>query len=114
RTFKHSGKNKKRQLVLLTVTLPSSQVHSDQHIKRHCLVPYMDILKYHYKIQHYFWRAEAQQNGNIHFHIILDRYIPFMDAQDLWNQVIERIGYVTRFARKHNHFKPPTTNIKVI
>ncbi len=114
RTFNLHGRSKQRQLVFLTVTLPASQNHSDLDIKRKILVPFIDSLKYHYQINHYFWRAEAQKNGNIHFHIILDRFIPYIKARDLWNQTTEKLGYLTRFAKKHGHFKPNSVDIRVI
>jgi len=99
---------------MCTVTLPSEQIHSDKAIKRHCLVPFIDSLKYHYDIKHYFWRAEKQQNGNIHFHILFDRYLPKEHVQGLWNMATERLKYVTRFARKHKHFNPPTTKLNYL
>lgn len=113
-TFNHKGKSRQRQLVFLTVTLPAKQKHSDLDIKRHLLIPFIDSLKYHFGIKHYFWRAEAQKNGNIHFHIILDKYIPYHQARDLWNNKTEKLGYVTRFAKKNGHFKPNSIDIRSI
>lgn len=113
-TFNLRGKQKKRALVFLTLTLSANQEHSDNEIKRKILIPFIDSLKYHYDIQHYFWRAEAQKNGNIHFHLILDKFIPWMTARDLWNTTQERLGYVTRFEEKNGHRKPNSTDIRIV
>ena len=45
----------------------------------------------------YMWFAEKQGNGNIHFHIILDRFIPKNDARVLWNKVQANHGYIAQY-----------------
>lgn len=112
--LKLHGKKKRRQLVFLTVTLQSDQAHTDKEIKRKILMPFIDSLKYHFNITNYFWRAEAQKNNNIHFHLILDKYIPYEKAKYLWNQACEKLGYITRFAEKNGHFYPNSVDIRVI
>lgn len=110
--FRTSKKSYK--LVFTTLTLPAPQKHSDKEIKRKILVPFIDKLKYHYNIQNYFWRAEAQESGNIHFHMILDCFIDKQELQKLWNQTTNILGYLDRFRKKNGHNKPPSTHIKVI
>lgn len=39
-------------------------------------------------MKHYFWRAELQANGQIHFHLIVDHYIPKHAVQHDWNKLI--------------------------
>lgn len=34
----------------------------------------------------YIWVAEVQQNGNIHFHMLVDRFIPIKWLVKIWNQ----------------------------
>jgi hypothetical protein len=114
KTFNLTGKKKKRQLIFLTTTLPSKQIHTDNEIKRIILVPFIDALKYHFGIRNYFWRAEAQKNDNIHFHIILDKYVPYEIVRDLWNQTCEKLGYITRFEAKHKHRNPNSVDLRVI
>ncbi|MFW6095785.1 MAG: rolling circle replication-associated protein, partial [Bacteroidota bacterium] len=104
----------KRKLVLLTVTLPTRQQHTDKEIKRKIFVPFLDTLKYHYDLINYFWRAESQKNGNIHFHLIIDTYIDKKEIQKLWNAKCEKLLYVSEFEAKHLHRNPPTTKIEAI
>lgn len=105
---------KQYKLVFATLTLPAKQVHSDKEIKRKILVPFIDKLKYHYNIHNYFWRAEAQESGNIHFHMILDCFIEKKELQKLWNQTTDILGYLSTFKKKHGHAKPPSTHIRAI
>ena len=51
--------------VFLTVTLPSEQVHRDAEITRKCFGPFIAELKRQHGIEHYFWRAESQENGRV-------------------------------------------------
>jgi len=85
----------------ITLTLSSKQIHSDTIIKKTCLHPFLDILRKKFRVNNYIWRAEKQKNGNIHFHIICDKYIPYEDVRKIWNVAQERLFYITNF-RKNN------------
>lgn len=97
--------------VFLTVTLPSDQIHTDAVINRQCLQPFLQMLKRHHGIENYFWRAEAQENGRVHFHILTDRYISKEDLQVSWNKAVNRLGYVDRYYEKSGDACPPSTEI---
>lgn len=105
---------RERSLGLLTVTLSSQQIHSDQEIKRKILVPFIDKLRYNHNIKHYFWRAEKQKNGNIHFHIVVDKYINKTVAREMWNRTQNVLGYIDRFSLVYGHRNPPSTDIRTI
>jgi len=84
-------------LNFITLTLSSTQIHSDNEIKRSILEPFLNELRQHYRVSSYIWRAERQENGNIHFHLISDRFIWWNDVRNSWNYFQERLGYVTRY-----------------
>ena len=93
-------------LVFLTLTLPSKQIHTDKLIKRQ-LSLFIERLQIEYNVKNYVWRAEAQKNGNIHFHLLVDRFIDKKEVQILWNRIINRLGYVDRSGIEN----PNSTNI---
>ena len=106
----------------ITLTLPSSQFitcangekrlrHSDQLIKSRCLAPFLDKLRKKYSMINYLWRAEAQVNGNIHFHILTDVFIHYQALRSIWNDCLETLGYVSRFAAVHGHTNPNSTDV---
>lgn len=97
--------------VFLTVTLPSDQVHSDAEINRRCLQPFLQHLKRDYEIENYFWRAEAQANGRVHFHILVDRYIPKRVLQLTWNLCTNALGYLDRYFEATGSVTPPSTEV---
>lgn len=104
----------KFRLSFITLTLCSKQVHSDILIKEQCLNVFLQWLRDAYKVKKYIWKAEIQKNGNIHFHITMDKYIHYSKIQKAWNRSIEKLGYVSRFEEIHGHRKPPSTEIKSV
>lgn len=92
-----TGRNFKFRIAFVTLTLPSQQVHSDNKIKSLCLNSFLIEIKKFYKVKNYIWRAEKQENGNLHFHIILDKFIPWSELRNRWNRIINKFGYVDRY-----------------
>lgn len=88
-----------KYLTFVTLTLPSKQVHSDKLIRK-LQTRFIENLQKSYQVQHYIWRAETQANGNIHFHILLDRFVNYEDIRRLWNLQLETLGYISRYAEK--------------
>lgn len=110
-----SGKGtwyRSRQITFVTLTLPARQVHNDKEIRRNCLNSFIQWLKRKQSVVTYFWRAEPQKNGNIHFHLLIDRPIHWRRIRDNWNQCVEKLSYITRFEEKHGHRDPNSTDIK--
>jgi hypothetical protein len=95
----------------ITLTLPSTQIHSDSEIINKCLNSFLNECRQHYKMKKYVWRAERQKNGNIHFHILIDTFIPWNELRNRWNRIINKLGYVDKFQAKHNHKTPNSTDI---
>lgn len=104
----------KKKLVLLTLTLPAIQVHTDQDIKRNVLRPFLQQLFRRYGLNNWIWRAEPQSNGNIHFHLIIDKFIPKTTIQETWNYYLKPLGYIEAFRLKNGHTNPPTTQIELV
>jgi len=85
------------KLNFFTATLSSSQCHSDLVIKRDILRPFLDYLRKRYKIDRYVWRLEKQKNGSSHFHLIMDKYIPWWILREKWNYYQSLCGYISRY-----------------
>lgn len=112
--YKNRNKGKRKKLVFITLTLPASQMHSDKHVKKNILGRFLEELQRKNYTTHYFWRAEKQKNGNIHFHCITDHYINKNTLQDLWNHELTKHGYIDKFKQKHGHENPPSTQVQAL
>lgn len=108
---KHNPKHSK--ITFATLTLPADQVHDDREIKRKCLMPFIQQLSRVAEVDQWFWKAEPQENGNVHFHILMDRYVRKEVLDSLWFAAMDRLGYIDRYADKHGKEMPPMCNIKV-
>ena len=99
-----SGKSFTFKIAFITLTLPSLQVHSDNEIKNQCLNQFIVEIKKRYHVKNFVWRAEKQKNGNLHFHLLIDKFIPYLELRDRWNRIINKLGYVDRFQEKQKEF----------
>lgn len=107
-TFKKSFKNK-HLCTFVTLTLPAKQQHSDVEITKFCLNPFFSYCRKFFKVRYFCWKKELQKNGNLHFHIVTDRYIDHKCLRAAWNRCLNRgfvdgvedpFDYVTRY---HNN-----------
>ncbi len=106
-----TNKSFKFRVNFITLTLPSDQVHSDKEIKKVCFEPFIELLTKTDKMELYCWKAERQANGNLHFHLVTDVYIHYLDLRNRWNKAINKLGYVDQFYLKHGHYNPNSTDV---
>lgn len=104
-------------LTFLTVVLPSAQhlradgLPDDAEFKA-MLGRFLEDLQRICGVVHYIWVVEAQQNGNLHAHILIDKFIENLpEGQNkvdsvslrltkLWNQRLHLAGYIEPYAEK--------------
>lgn len=100
----YNGRNYKFKLAFITLTLPSKQIHSDQIIKDKCLNQFLIEARKKFGVKNYLWRAEKQINGNIHFHILVDKFIPWNELRNIWNRIINKLDYVSNYRAEMRKF----------
>ena len=89
------------KVTFATLTLSSTQCHTDNYIKSKLLNQLFTELRKRYKKLLYVWRQEFQENGNIHFHILLNRFIPWQLLRKKWNRLQLNNGYLQDYQSKH-------------
>lgn len=94
-----------------TLTLPVKQMHSDKVLKQDLLNPFIKALQRDHGIINYLWRAEPQRNGNLHFHLFLDRYVHYDLIARYWEYHLEFKGYITAYCEQSGSLFPPATQI---
>lgn len=105
RRSEHEKKILHYRLTFVTLTLCAAQFHKDDFIKRNLLNRFLIRLSRDpYNVENYFWRAEAQENGNIHFHIIIDKYIHYKELRNEWNAILKDYGYIEKYQSKMLEF----------
>jgi hypothetical protein len=85
----------------VTLTLPGKQMHSDEDIRRYIFTPFMQNIIRNWKVENYVWVSETQANGNLHFHVLIDRAIPALRLRQIWNHHLdaEPFCYVQAYRR---------------
>lgn len=92
------------RIVFVTLTLPSKQQHTDKEITNTCLNQlFIELSKYH-GVHKYVWRAEKQQNGNIHYHILINEFIEYQELRKRWNRICNKMGYVDEYQARMKEF----------
>ena len=115
----------KFKLNFITLTMSSPQFyrdsnnklkanHTDNEIKSKLLNQFLTELREKYKCTNYLWRAESQSNGNIHFHICTDVFIPWRVLRTDWNRIQEKLGYISAYEAKSKKTDPNSTDIHSI
>lgn len=103
------------RLNFITLTLPALQGSvTDKQLIRDCLRLWLMKMKDHFNLKSYVWRAERQKNGNLHFHLVTDTYIPYDKIRDHWNKSLSKLGFIDAFEKKHGHRHPNSTDVHAI
>lgn len=89
------NKSFKFRINFITLTLSDKQKHSDEFVKNNMLASFLQWLRLKHNAHSYVWKAEAQKNGNIHFHIATNRFIHWMDVRMKWNSIQQYYGYTS-------------------
>jgi hypothetical protein len=99
-------------LAMITLTLPIKQVHDDRYLKRYALMMFIKDLRRHSSTINYLWKAETQQNGNIHFHIIIDEYVDKNKIDAWWKARMRILDYEQAYERTTGKKDPPMCNVE--
>lgn len=84
----------------ITLTLPASQKHCTAVISKECFERFLTTLRNRLGMHNYVWKLEFQDNGNVHYHLITDTYVDYFFALKHWNNIIEKLGYVSAYQEK--------------
>ena len=77
------------------------------------LQPFIRYLQRYY-VASYVWKTESQFNGNIHFHITIDTFIPWRHICSKWNKICARHGYCEEIKTDNELKADAATQIKAI
>ena len=74
----------------ITLTLQSKQQHTDDELVRFLLNPFLVYARKYFGVKYYVWKKELQRNGNIHFHLVTDKFIDHKALRATWNRLANR------------------------
>jgi hypothetical protein len=94
---------KRSEIVFCTLTLPAKQKHTDVEIKTVLLNKFFNKLKKRVGDFEYIWKAERQENENIHFHFLTYKKMHHNTIRETWNSVLEKYGYIEDYRKAHEN-----------
>lgn len=97
--YRQKKGNQKISSTFCTVTLPKTQSHTDQEIRRRALNGLLQSLKRYLGMRNYIYVSELQKNGNIHFHIIVDVKVNKWKLRNLWRKQMWLLGYLDTYSK---------------
>lgn len=62
----------------------------------------------------YIWKAEYQARGQVHYHLIVNKYVPWIELRDAWNKRLKKAGCLNGYARQTGHFNPNSVDIRAV
>lgn len=80
----------------VTLTLPSQQVHTDGEIHATIFKAFIRAWKTKEPGLMYIYKAEVQDNGNLHYHLTTNAYIHHTELRNMWNYYCNKLGYTDR------------------
>lgn len=91
-----NGRKLQHRQGFLTLTIPGVAVADHRSIKARILDPFFTYCRNVLQLRDYVWTAEIQpQTGQIHFHVIINQFLPKAKIRRAWNDACERSGLVT-------------------
>lgn len=111
---KKENKTFKFKLSFITLTLSDVQKHSDDYIKSHLLEPFLKWMGRSHQANSYIWKAEVQNNGNIHFHITTNKFIHWKSVRAKWNNLLSKHDYCKVYQDGTNDKGSCATEIKAV
>ena len=68
-------------------------MHTDREFHNKIFKDFIRALKRRHSSLLYIYRAETQENGNLHYHLVTNTFIHWRDLRDLWNYYLRQNGY---------------------
>jgi hypothetical protein len=91
-----SGKYFKFKVNFITLTLQSPQIHTDKEIHTKVFKEFIRAMKRREPGFIYMYKAETQDNGNLHYHLTTNVFMHWRELRNMWNYYCNKLGYVDR------------------
>ena len=109
------GREQKYSLTFVTLTVhsPNYTVLSKEGHKN-LLEPFLKWLRQVHGCKMYTWKAELQERGMIHYHLISDCWVLNTELSKKWNSLQKKHGYLDDYFKEKGHYDAPSVKIGAI
>lgn len=101
--------------VTLTIYSPERNITGKESHKT-VLEPFLLWMRRKHGVKMYVWKAELQERGQVHYHLLVDTWIDKLDLQGKWNDLQIAAGYLDmdRYYKKFGHRVVPSTKVHAL
>lgn len=99
------------KLSLITLTISSHTNICAKTAYKKLLSPMLSWLRYTVGCRHYVWKAELQKRGQLHYHIMVPKFIHYRQLRDKWNKLQSDNGYLRDYVAATKKLDPNSTDI---
>lgn len=104
------GRKLRARQAFLTLTIPGRCTADHRQVKALILDKFFTYCRNVLGLRDYVWTAELQQRGEIHFHCIINQYLPKDRVREAWNRICAGSGIVEMSERGDR----PSTEIEAV
>ena len=83
----------KYKVGFMTLTIPEDCKLTDEAIHYKVFKPFIRRLKVKFDLAEYLWKAETQDNGQLHYHLTINVFIHWFFINREWNNQLKKNGY---------------------
>jgi hypothetical protein len=113
-------KNVSFSLAMITLTLPTDRMLSSKEMNKRLLKRFLQMiedysLRHHRKKLFYLWKLELQERGQLHWHIILNQFIPKELVIKYWSYLLNDTGLSREYFKNYgSRTVKPATKIESV
>lgn len=112
----YSKKDNKRfiyKIGFCTLTLPADFIMSDDKVHKKIFKPFIRVLQDKYDLAEYIWKAETQDNDQLHYHLTITQWIHWFIINREWRKQIQKCGYTYK-SEKHKRAATEIHSVKKV
>ena len=102
------------KLSLITLTISATTIIEPKEAYKKLMVPFLNWLRYTIGCKNYVWKAELQLRGQLHYHLIINKFIDYRVLRAKWNKLQSDNGYLREYVSKTKKLDPNSIDIKKI
>lgn len=107
------------QLGMITLTLPNSRRFKSKEMNARLLKRFLQRIEDYSTLRLrkkllYVWKLELQEKGQLHWHIIVNQFIPYELINKWWNYLLKDTGMTAEYYRSYSKHETPSARIESV
>lgn len=107
-----TGRYQPFKVGFLTLTIPCrNRMYKADELYEPLFKPFTRWLREVKGVKLWVCKCELQKRGQLHYHIMIDKFIPWPVLRRQWNFYLDQLGLMDEFKSENNHSNPNSIDI---